>query len=590
MLNPGVFAQQSGASQEPLYETVVRDYRGLWSEKSSQTQTVPITSSKSLTEVANLLPGATAIESVGNPSSIFLWGAESSKSLVLLDGIPISDGSSPSGGFDFDLISSRAIKEFQWMTPAESIPWGSGALGGLLWITSGQSSSENGAIGVSTSTDQISEGHFDFHFGQNWKTQSWASIKQILGYSSASESRGNSEKDPTHLLNFGVSTVKKSESSITQLHLSHQQKNESYDGYTTLPVDDPNAQASHQQWQASISHTHYSNDWETRFQIIEKRIARSTSDDIDSTSSNYLFAEYSNELTEMRNQNLYKINSVWTLDFGGELQRESVSVASLSNAGNERVQQTEGRQGVFVRTLIQLDHFKIVPGFRQEWQGSQPEHISAIRIEKDWARNSSLELSVTSGVRAPSMYQLYSSLYGNGHLKSEKVIFSLLTYSHKIENGEWRLDYFDQNYSDLITTDATLKYQNIDRAFIRGWDSKIKKEIGATDIQMSWTEFDAKDGNGNRLPRRPRYQVGASLVKKINSNWNFNLDTFYKSDRLDGTTTLKPYQIWSTGINFENQAYQLQMMLKNIFDAEYEDILGYQSPRRAFYLTLSQSF
>jgi len=89
--------------------------------------------------VADLLattPGVTAVRNggFGGVTSVFIRGASSDQTLVLIDGVRVNDPSSPSGAYDFGNLQTANIDRIEVLRGANSVIWGSQAIGGVINI------------------------------------------------------------------------------------------------------------------------------------------------------------------------------------------------------------------------------------------------------------------------------------------------------------------------------------------------------------------------------------------------------------------------------------------------------------------------
>ncbi len=70
----------------------------------------------------------------GGVTSLFMRGAGSDSTLVLIDGVRVNDPASPSGAFDFANLQTAGIERIEVVRGANSIVWGSQAIGGVVNI------------------------------------------------------------------------------------------------------------------------------------------------------------------------------------------------------------------------------------------------------------------------------------------------------------------------------------------------------------------------------------------------------------------------------------------------------------------------
>jgi vitamin B12 transporter len=99
--------------------------------------------------VADLLattPGVTFARNggVGQPASVFIRGAESDQTVVLIDGVQLNDPSTTGGGFDFANLLMGDISRIEILRGAQSTLYGSQAIGGVISIDTAQSTTPLG--------------------------------------------------------------------------------------------------------------------------------------------------------------------------------------------------------------------------------------------------------------------------------------------------------------------------------------------------------------------------------------------------------------------------------------------------------------
>lgn len=91
-----------------------------------------------LTRIFTRLPGVSFARSggYGSTTSLFVRGANSEQTLVLIDGVKVEDTAAPSGGYDFGALTSGGIGRIELLRGSNSVVWGSNAIGGVIAITS----------------------------------------------------------------------------------------------------------------------------------------------------------------------------------------------------------------------------------------------------------------------------------------------------------------------------------------------------------------------------------------------------------------------------------------------------------------------
>jgi vitamin B12 transporter len=87
--------------------------------------------------VLRRLPGVSISSNggLGSFTGLRVRGAEAEQTLVLIDGIRVSDPAAPAGGFDLGNLTTGNIEKIELLRGSNSTVWGSDAVGGVLAIT-----------------------------------------------------------------------------------------------------------------------------------------------------------------------------------------------------------------------------------------------------------------------------------------------------------------------------------------------------------------------------------------------------------------------------------------------------------------------
>jgi vitamin B12 transporter len=90
-----------------------------------------------VTRVLNLVPGLTWTRegAPGANTAVHMRGSGADEVLVMIDGVRMNDVAAPNGAFDFGTLTSTGIDRIDVLRGTNSVVWGSGALGGVIAVT-----------------------------------------------------------------------------------------------------------------------------------------------------------------------------------------------------------------------------------------------------------------------------------------------------------------------------------------------------------------------------------------------------------------------------------------------------------------------
>ena len=113
-------------------------------------------------DVLDTLPGVQISRqgAFGGVTSVMIRGAPSDKTLVMIDGAPVNDPTSPEGTFDFSTVDLEDIDRIEVLSGPQGSLWGSDAIGGVVSLVTRETdgwraSAEGGAFGTVRSTGAI---------------------------------------------------------------------------------------------------------------------------------------------------------------------------------------------------------------------------------------------------------------------------------------------------------------------------------------------------------------------------------------------------------------------------------------------------
>jgi vitamin B12 transporter len=494
---------------------------------------------------------------VGQPTSLFIRGAESDQTVVLIDGVQIYDPSTPSAYFNFQSLLSNDITRIEILRGAQSTLYGSQALGGVIDITTGTAASRLEG-GFNAEGGSHNSGDVGGSIGGKTDSLMWHVSGTWLGTSGIpafDEKLGGSRLSASQI---GGATGRLVYDITPDLDLDlrgyYVQSRTDFDGYDTPPNYDTfgndNEYGKNTQLLGYAGLTLHSPDHSLTNRLAYHYIYTDTRNyDPDATGGEGLASTETfygiGHIEREEYQGTWQFAPGYQAVFGAQHERSAIDSDSPAYdfGGPEPVDASQRIDSGYAQL-----QGEVVPGLtltagerydRQNEFGSHTDGALAVA----WALNEAqtiLRTSFGQGFKSPSLYQLYSN-YGTRTLRPEAGE----TWDAGIEQHTWgaRLDlsatYFQRYSRDLIEfyycailtacpNPSGGYYANIARAAAHGME--LQAALNVTDqwtLTANYTLTETADRSpgsatyGNALPSRPENTANASAVYR----WSVPLTT-----------------------------------------------------------------
>lgn len=198
-----------------------------------------------------------------------------------------------------------------------------------------------------------------------------------------------------------------------------------------------------------------------------------------------------------------------------------------------------------------------------------------------------LTLTVSNAFNAPTFNDLFFPFGGNPSLKPERTRSLEAGVSWRAAGSSVRLQLFRTRYRDLIGFDAAFNRVNIGRASVDGAELSFDTTMLGWQVRALATVQDAQDGQGQRLVRRARAFGNVQVARSagpLDLVVNFRA-TGDRADRGGGAARLlSGYALLDVAARWRVQpGLLLTLRADNVFDRAYENAYGYRgTPRGAF--------
>lgn len=564
-------------------------------------------------EVLRGVPGLNVVQTggTGRQTSIFIRGANSEHTLVMIDGVEVNDPISPGRSFDFAHLAVDNIERIEVLRGPQSTLYGSDAIGGVINIITKKGegkpkfflSAEGGSFTTFRETAGLSGGN-------KWINYSLGlSRYDTKGISAASKKNGNYEKDGydnTSLsTRLGFTPIENLNIDFLLRYINAESEIDTW-VYNVGVVDDPNYIQKLEQFlfktQAELSL--FDKRWNQRLGLAVNDHDRYNKNKKDPQHPfDFEQGSYYGQLTKFDWQHHLKLHKTNALTFGFEFEREQGKSKyyweSLWGPGQSIFpEKTANMKGYYIQDEIKLwDRLFGTLGIRvDDHSGFGTEttyRIAPAYLIKEIGTK--IKGTFGTGFKAPSLYQLFAPAtlwgpIGNKNLKPEKskgwdmgVEQSL--FRDKVTLGA---TVFRNDFDDLIQFDFAKGYINIAKAKTEGAELfAAVKPIEDLTIRLNYTHMDTEDKKTDLdLLRRPKNKFGLDLNYHFLKKGNANLGVIYvgKRDDLDPITfsrriKLDGYTLVNLAASYDiTKNFQIFGRVENLFNKEYEEVKGYGTP------------
>ena len=558
-----------------------------------------------LSEQAGMyLPGA--LSNAGTVPSIYMRGASSGRTLILVDGAPVGDPSMISNEFDLNLIPLAQIERIEILKGSQSTLYGSDAIGGVINIITKKKAG-------SFITGGASKGTYDTKTNQVAFNGVLAKINYTLGFenqkaegfSSAMDKNntGNFDKDGYKnnswytKLNYNINdkwslqanTRKTSYKASIDYGAFKDDKDEYFNNATTMSgllLKYKKEKSVFQfQYQYTTQDRSYLNDSADRTYL---------------TYENNVYAGKTHFADAFLSKSIGK-NVQWIIgsDFRYGSYNQTYESISAWGPYNESFKDTFQYQNSLYGSLLVNDASK-------KWLlelGTRYNHHSRYGDNQTFTMSPSYVIkpgmriisSISSGFKAPSLYQISY----NTNLKAETSMNAEIGFDFKSNPVDARVVYFNRTINNGID------YNYIDYNFF----NFIKQKVNGLEVELShrlpknqwvsvnYTLLNGQETNQNRITttdtitynyllKRPKHSVQLQYNIEY-KKWQASLSGRYISSRYDvgGYATpdvkLDYFTLFNAHIQYrENNWLSFYLDVQNILQDRFQEIYGYNTMGR----------
>ncbi|BBG65514.1 outer membrane vitamin B12 receptor BtuB [Hydrogenimonas sp.] len=534
----------------------------------------------------------------GQPTSIYLRGLNSDQTLVLVDGVRANDVTGLNGA-QFEHFRLDNVERIEVVKGPQSGVWGADASAGVINIITKKSSGKSVAYGFKfgsynsrdfhlSAGDKI--GAFDYSLSlSSFETDGFSAAEpghssplygtrgDDLGY----EEDGYRNRSYTLKTGYDFSRNDRLEASLTAIDaVVHY---DSIDFATGKTVDAPDGPFTLNKIRERFYRAAYiRNDGRNSAKLFYNF----------STFNRSQYGGYSGHVKEAGITDRFDYTEEGFIQAGGGYQSFyqglSGGTALSKSYANRYLFATNSNRLFGGKTLLteslRYDNYTAFDNRLTYKAGLKHSVSDLFAILADYS----------TGYNVPTLYRLYGSWVGNPDLNPEKSS----GFDVGLEYRGFKLIYYSQKVKDLIAYNySTFKYYNVPgESEFSGVEASYRGVVlDMVSYDLGYTHIiKAKDASGADLARRASDMFSYSLTWFPTDEHTVNLNGYYVGKRYDDaakTVQTGRYNVTNLSLrhNFA-EGYRGEIEIRNIFDRFYQEVDGYATAGRSFYIGISARY
>jgi len=539
---------------------------------------------------------------LGQPSFIFIRGADSDGTLVLIDGIRANDPSTTNTSFDFSTLSINNLDHIEIWKGPQSVLFGSGAIGGVInFVTKKGHGPLHFDVGLeggswnTTQADVSARGSTD-----SWTYSLAAERVQTDGISVSDSPPGprDGASAGSYSARIGFSPEPNSEIELLA-RWSDKKAALGFAPSDTAPYFiEPNPLNYRMNDQALtlslLGNKRWSEALASNFSLARSGIERRYNLDPDPSNTSWVRGHFAGDDYQGKITTIWQPRKSLSVQFGFETETQSAASEYLTNLSTSlQPHKWATITGGFARVQMDQQFYFMTCGFRNDdssmFGGQSSYEISpGLHLTE----NTDFSVRAATSYKQPSLYQLFAPIYGNPSLEPQQVDGYEASLSRYLLAKALRFEVtgFRYHYKNLVQFEAN-HYDNVGSADTSGVEGVIGFQHQILRLDAGYTYLETRDdSSGQSLIRRPRNLYSGRLEINPSGKWSGMVEWTGLNRRMDlnavtnQSTVNAGYQVWNASVTWQpKDSWKVYVRAVNLFNQNYEEVSGYSTYPLSFY-------
>ncbi len=565
---------------------------------------------QTVSEILRGLPGISMRRSggAGANTEILIRGDKGGHTMVMIDGVELADASTIEKNFDIGDLPLHDVERIEIVKGPHSVAYGGSGLSGVIHIiTRRPQAGVGGSAGIELGSYETYGGHARVA-GQAGDLGYSATVAgtRTGGYSHTA-SRDDAEhdaferKDGSLRFQYGTGGTYSAD-----LMLKGSQSVADIDAGANN--DDPNFQVKRQELMSQLTQKlRFDDAFETRLAAGLSQSDRRFFDDPDlynpDRDQTWERSRFQGERRTVDFSQLVKLAPSHTLVFSAQWLRDSAETTNKASYQGFDVDDKLPEQTIKEVSYALQYQWGLGDRLYGQWgartlKNSVFDDTTVGQAALNYVlvpESTTLRVNYGRGFKTPSLYQLRAPIYGNADLQPEAVITAEVGVEQNIGPAiSVSLTGFQNQTTNLIEFDGTTsRYYNINRALIKGLESKIEWDLTENvSAGAQYTRLSTLDKESNEpLPSRPDDTWSGDVTwQEDGFSWMTAVRGQTRSRArpyVDGT---KGFRVVDTSFGWRQGPTRFSLRVNNVLNTYYQEVAGYNTPARSALANAEFSF